>query len=320
MPSLRENLSGISHAEYEQFIRKLAQEFGVAGLLNDDTVQRSLREIADQQLAGGMQTSSLPLAQTLLASQSLRKIMPKFYCGHVALQEYQLAGDGIPDHTIPWTSLDIKNYRRGWIMIHIHEKFLHDLRDGLIETAGLPGLAFTMEKIKGPQDEDLCIIIDNLKLSPEKAVLFLEAHLNHLGVALTGSKGFVHSSETSVVVQIVLATKIHLGPEILQVTPALPCPEPEMTLYCTDDACGYHVTVKESQVLARIPLGCVQCKVEELRYELCLADGSSLSSSTANTFMHSRTHDQTDINARALELLKTHRGDKLPYTPKPTES
>jgi len=54
-------------------------------------------------------------------------------------------------------------------------------------------------------------------------------------------------------------------------------PAPELTLFCPRfRTCGYQVSVQDSLAPEVLAKGCPQCKEEELRYELCYADGRSV--------------------------------------------
>ena len=172
-------------------------------------------------------------------------------------------------------AIPIANFRKGKRMTGpIHEKFLFDLRDALIGIAGKPGLAMTFEKITGPQDERLVKVADKLNMTGTKAVQFLERHLIHLGISLVGSTGNVYDAVESITVQIALASPIRLQPEILRVTAAQAVPAPELTLYCPSiRTCGYQVSVQDTLAPEVLVKGCPRCKKEELRYELCYADG-----------------------------------------------
>lgn len=193
--------------------------------------------------------------------------------------DYVLAFSGSSQHESfredsPWKALD--HYRKDWEMVEINEGFLFELRDALIEIVGYTSVAFRLDKFQNPQGQKLVKVFKGVNLTPKGAVLFLEAHMTHLGVALVGSTGKVWEGDSALLIRIDFSAPIRLQPEILSVTAEQACPEPDLTLYCNRPSCGFYVQVPETAAPARTQDGCPDCGAKELRYESCLSNGQPL--------------------------------------------
>lgn len=165
----------------------------------------------------------------------------------------------------------------------IDPDFLLGMKEAIVEMIGMAGIKFVFSLVRfeqGAKLRELAVLTNRIALEPVEAIQFIEQHLRHLGVPLTGSVGQMRR-ETKIgqhakanefaVLTIALAESIKLQPEFISARADRPVPEPYMTLYCLN--CDFQIRIKESAVPGRIVQGCVKCG-NPLAYEFCLADGT----------------------------------------------